>query len=232
MFFKKKLFSTIKPFFDSKTTVKFDQDIEFTITPECASDESYIFHLDHQKGDFEVIQIFVKCSNIFNTKITRELFYDKERKNFKFRNYHYYCNLAFEFVILANIEYKKVNYIEDFYSLHFPSKRLKLLDLYECEEVEIVLPKHSHLFFFCYFKKHENGAVEVHIVNPHEGVKIEGKKGDFIYETHEDQNIDLRLSFLFDSSTLLNNDEEFEAVDSRPESVMRTPKQRRQKWLN
>uniref|UniRef100_A0AC34G4N1 Uncharacterized protein n=1 Tax=Panagrolaimus sp. ES5 TaxID=591445 RepID=A0AC34G4N1_9BILA len=95
-----------------------------------------------------------------------------------------------------------------------------MMDLYEFDETEIILPKHNYLKFNCYFKKHENDVIEVHIVNPY-NLKINGNKGDFKFETTDEKDIDLSLSFIFDPSTVMNENEQFEAVKSRPESAMR-----------
>uniref|UniRef100_A0A914P6I8 Uncharacterized protein n=1 Tax=Panagrolaimus davidi TaxID=227884 RepID=A0A914P6I8_9BILA len=220
MFFKKKFTKKITPSFISPTSVDFGKDIKFTLTPECLSADSYLFHLGNLKSDLDIIKISYDCFNIFNDKIKGDLSYDKEKKTFKFRNYLYYHALTFKFRVLANVEYKKVCYVEDTYVLHFPSKSLKMLDLFEYEEIEITLPKYPYVHFNCYFKKHEKGAVEIHIVNPHD-VKIQGKKGDFIYETNDSKDVDLRLSFVFDPSANFLDCERFEAIDSRPESAFR-----------
>lgn len=174
MFFQKK-FVTETCYIGSwpNTTIKFgrNNEFEFTIIPKLFFDKSYIFNVVHQKGDFEIIKITRKSSP-FHAHY--ELRYNEQQKTFNYCYHNDEFHVGIEFEILANVEYKKFNSVKDSYQLKFPSESLKMMDLYEFDETEIILPKHNYLKFNCYFKKHENDVIEVHIVNPY-NLKINGK---------------------------------------------------------
>uniref|UniRef100_A0A914Y0P4 Uncharacterized protein n=1 Tax=Panagrolaimus superbus TaxID=310955 RepID=A0A914Y0P4_9BILA len=86
-----------------------------------------------------------------------------------------------------------------------------MLDLYEYDEIKIVLSNSQRITLTCYIKKHEEDAIEVHIINPY-NVKINGKKGDFKYETTDQKDINLPLIFIFDPSTVSEISEEYKAA--------------------
>uniref|UniRef100_A0A914QJP9 Uncharacterized protein n=1 Tax=Panagrolaimus davidi TaxID=227884 RepID=A0A914QJP9_9BILA len=216
MFFKTKLFSNVIlwPIYDI-VTVKFDRKIEFSLDNRHQMNSICTFYLFNRRGDFKITKITAKINNSF-----MDLKYNRAEDSFnlyQIRRQFGIVKLYFE--ILANVEFKEVNYVEDTYELFFSSKRLKMLGKYEYEKINFVLPNYQYLKFECYFKKIANGFVEVHIVNPYK-LKIEGKRGDFKYETTDSKNIDLQLSFVFDPSKINNENHESEAVESRPESAL------------
>lgn len=170
MYFPRKFITEIKNLSCfSRQILKFGKNMEFTLNPKPLFGNSVLFHLENQKGDFEINKITAKW-NVVNRE---EIFYEKFQKRFDFHDNGLYP-IDLEFEIFSKVEYKKQNSVFNSHQLKFPSERLKMLDLYEYDEIKLVMPNYNYLIFNCYFKKHEEGVIEVHIVNPY-NLKINGK---------------------------------------------------------
>uniref|UniRef100_A0A914Q778 Uncharacterized protein n=1 Tax=Panagrolaimus davidi TaxID=227884 RepID=A0A914Q778_9BILA len=179
---------------------KKNMEFEFTLKMKILPDKSSIFYVNNQKGDFEIEKVMEIVAYKMNYE-EKELKYNKREKSFKCYNKNVRHGIvSFVFHILAKVEYRKVKKVKEFYKLYLPREKLKMLDVEEYEEIEIILPNYQYLKFKCFIKKHENDVVEVHIVNRY-NLKIEDKKGDFKFEKmSDDESIELNLCFEFDPS--------------------------------
>uniref|UniRef100_A0A914QQY2 Uncharacterized protein n=1 Tax=Panagrolaimus davidi TaxID=227884 RepID=A0A914QQY2_9BILA len=146
--------------FTAKTTIKYDENIEFSLMPQSSGMNTYIFHIQDVKGVFTI------------TKIRGgDIPYDEVNKTFVTGNG--FANHKFDFHILTDIEFKKVGYVNASHQLQVPAARMKLLKVYECYEECFALPEHEYLKFNYFIKKIRNDFVEIVIENPL-GVKIQG----------------------------------------------------------
>uniref|UniRef100_A0AC34FSJ3 Uncharacterized protein n=1 Tax=Panagrolaimus sp. ES5 TaxID=591445 RepID=A0AC34FSJ3_9BILA len=135
MLFKTTLIKNSKLSFNSKTTINFNENLEFSLTPQNSGNTNYIFQAHDFKGDFEIAAIY--CSN--HVVIP----YDKETKTFI--TVGNYANNEYQFTILTDIEYKKVAYQYVPYQLYFPLTRLRLLKLFEYYEEYFTIPGYEQI---------------------------------------------------------------------------------------
>lgn len=71
-----------------------------------------------------------------------------------------------EFHILADVEFKKSPFVHVSHRLQIATVRMRLLQLYEYFEDDIVLPGPGNLNLKCYIKKVGKDVVEIFIPNP------------------------------------------------------------------
>jgi hypothetical protein len=178
--------------FSEKTTVKFNDDLEFSLVPQVSGNSTYIFHVQDIKGDFEI-------TRINSTGSGSDIPYDKTNKTFITGGT--YSNYNFAFYILTTIDFKVVEYVSVSHQLHVPAARMKLLKVYECYKESFALTGHEHMNFICYIMKTRDNYIEIVVMNPM-GIKIQDKTDDYRYEAADSADINLTLSFVFDPSTL------------------------------
>uniref|UniRef100_A0AC35F5Z8 Uncharacterized protein n=1 Tax=Panagrolaimus sp. PS1159 TaxID=55785 RepID=A0AC35F5Z8_9BILA len=186
-----------------KTTINFDENLEFSLTPQSSGNGNYIIHVKDIKGDFKITKI---RSNGYNCDIP----YDEVSKTFVATNG--YASYNFEFYILTEIEFKKVGYVNVSHKLEVPAARMKLLKVYECYEDSFALAGHEYMKFKCYIKKIRDNYIEIVVENPL-GVEIQGKTCDFKHEAADSADVNLTLSLVFDRDVLKESHQDLNIPD-------------------
>uniref|UniRef100_A0A914QF65 BTB domain-containing protein n=1 Tax=Panagrolaimus davidi TaxID=227884 RepID=A0A914QF65_9BILA len=172
----------------SKTTIKFDENLEFDVV--CKSNYCLIENI---KGDLEITRI---------TKTVKgreyDVAYDKINNTFVGDPIRYN-----NFYITANIKMKEM--VIEKKTICVAAERLGLLKCYQFVKDTVYLPTSDGFLIFPYFvkkiQKNEitGNDIEVHIENPY-NVKIEGKKGDYKMEHCSNKEIYVSLTFSYDPS--------------------------------
>uniref|UniRef100_A0A914P8D7 BTB domain-containing protein n=1 Tax=Panagrolaimus davidi TaxID=227884 RepID=A0A914P8D7_9BILA len=213
----------------SKTTVKFDENLEFDVVLKCIKGIGW-FQIENVKGDLKITRITTPRfmgGNFFANPDEIDMVYDELKNTFVGAcviNSHY------TFYITANIKMKETN-IEK-YKLYFCSEKLCLLKPNEFIRRQIILPGISFDVLTCYIKKIQKNEltgndIEVHIENPY-NVEIEGEKGDLKTEQSSMEDIDLRLTIVYDPLITMKplqpfvktNAQETLISESRPQSTL------------
>uniref|UniRef100_A0AC34F8R7 BTB domain-containing protein n=1 Tax=Panagrolaimus sp. ES5 TaxID=591445 RepID=A0AC34F8R7_9BILA len=189
--------------FTEKTTINFDENIEFSLTPQLSGNGTYIFHVQDVKGDFEI-------TKIRNQRSGADIPYDDVNKTFVTGNG--YANYNFEFHVTTDIEFKKVGYVNVSHQLQVSAARMKLLKVYECYEENFALVGHEYMKFKYLIKKIRDNCVEIVVENPLE-VEIQGKACDFKHEAADSADINLALSFVFDPDVLKRSHQHLKIPD-------------------
>uniref|UniRef100_A0AC35EYU5 Uncharacterized protein n=1 Tax=Panagrolaimus sp. PS1159 TaxID=55785 RepID=A0AC35EYU5_9BILA len=174
------------------THVNIKDNIQFSITVHPTNKEFHVYQIENIVGDFEI----VKISSCEDNKV---LPYDNINKTFA-SNYHFD---AYDFHILANVEFDVVNDSDDTYEakvkenphhLRIPLESLTPLTPNQCFEKEIIFPEFHDLKCTCYIKKIDYETIEIHIENPQK-IGINGQPTDFRSHLPATDPILLELSF-------------------------------------
>uniref|UniRef100_A0A914YFK1 BTB domain-containing protein n=1 Tax=Panagrolaimus superbus TaxID=310955 RepID=A0A914YFK1_9BILA len=189
--------------FTEKTIINFDEKNEFSLLPQITGSDTYIFHVQDIKGDFEITKIYSQGSG--------DIVYDYANKTFVAGNY--YASYDVEFYITTDIEFKKVAYVNVSHEIEVSAARMKLLKVYECYEEFFALPGHEYMKFKYLIKKIRENYVEIVVENPLE-VEIEGKTCDFKHEAADSADIKLALSFVFDPDVLKQSHQHLKIPDA------------------
>uniref|UniRef100_A0A914PVM8 BTB domain-containing protein n=1 Tax=Panagrolaimus davidi TaxID=227884 RepID=A0A914PVM8_9BILA len=175
----------------SKTTIKFDENLEFDVVFKCFKSNSYL--IENIKGDLEI-------TRITRTVMGREIdvTYDKINNTFVGDAILFYA-----FYITANIKIKEMKIEKRHIGVR--TDQLGLLKCYQFVKGTIYLPASDGNLKLPYYvtKIQKNDLtgndIEVLIENPYY-VEIEGKKGDYKMEHCSNQDISVSLTFLYDPS--------------------------------
>uniref|UniRef100_A0AC34FG49 Uncharacterized protein n=1 Tax=Panagrolaimus sp. ES5 TaxID=591445 RepID=A0AC34FG49_9BILA len=184
------------------THVHIKDDIQFSITVQPTDKEFHIYQIENIVGDFEIVKVSSREDN-------KVLPYDNISKTFA-SNYHFD---AYNFHILADIEFEAVNNVDETYEaqvkenphhLRIPLESLLPLLPKQCFEKEIIFPEFHNLKCICYIKKIDYETIEVHIENPQK-IGINGQPTDF--RSHLPASDPFLLELSFDPTIAVKNDE-------------------------
>uniref|UniRef100_A0AC34F780 Uncharacterized protein n=1 Tax=Panagrolaimus sp. ES5 TaxID=591445 RepID=A0AC34F780_9BILA len=199
--------------FDKKTCVSVNTKFGFTLVPKLLCSDLYQFHFEDIIGKFEIIKIASDSS------FSKELPYDKVHKTFTCSK-----DSVTQIFISANVEMKKVHYVQVSYHLFISPTDMKMLDIYDYYHRIIVLSGYEKPKFNLYIKKIAEGKIEIEIENPFD-VRINGISGNHFFHVTDKWAFDSQIQFIFDPSSFKEESHEAEKVESRPESETGNPLQ-------
>uniref|UniRef100_A0A914NXT2 Allorecognition 2 n=1 Tax=Panagrolaimus davidi TaxID=227884 RepID=A0A914NXT2_9BILA len=163
MFFNTVLSAETKLSPSKETLVKFNEDIEFIVSPTATDDDKYVFRIHDEKGNFEI-------KSIKNDR--EDVNYDFEAKTFTTEIGQ--LKDKFEIEIIVNIQYTKNQLTFINVPVYVTVEQMKNLKLYEYFEIPLDLPGHRYLKLICYVKCVEEGLIQIHIKNPYNGLTVQG----------------------------------------------------------
>uniref|UniRef100_A0AC35GQ95 BTB domain-containing protein n=1 Tax=Panagrolaimus sp. PS1159 TaxID=55785 RepID=A0AC35GQ95_9BILA len=218
-----------------KSKVKINK-VEFNVVPEKLTTGDYAFHIQDEKGDFEILKIQSPAGYYPSgqSMSAQNIIYDQINKRFTWQQ-----DGTFTFTILTDVEFektdKKDSFVEVPFELFVSSEYMKSMKLYEYAEDYIKLPGYKNLKFKRYIKKIKEKFVEIFIENPFEieigpvtlnSTVCKGNKDDYkvmVNESGIEQNFCQKLFFLFSLEDLKKFNAQIQKTPNNDVTISTTP---------
>uniref|UniRef100_A0A914PVG5 BTB domain-containing protein n=1 Tax=Panagrolaimus davidi TaxID=227884 RepID=A0A914PVG5_9BILA len=135
------------------THVKVTDNIEFNIERKCDVNFIYTFHICNRKGDFKIVKVTDSYDNNLSDS--------EDVKSFSYDDSHW--GQLFNFYILADVEFKKIDLVEKTINVSFsiPHQNMQKLNVFEYYEDSIVLPQCENKKVKYLVMKNSEGWIEV-----------------------------------------------------------------------
>uniref|UniRef100_A0A914QRB2 Uncharacterized protein n=1 Tax=Panagrolaimus davidi TaxID=227884 RepID=A0A914QRB2_9BILA len=204
--FSKRIIVKKVALYDGKTTVKLNENIQFTINADLSLQYNEVYLIEDIKGDFEILKlVYYNYSQRTNVTVP----FDNDTMSFYPKQQLHTVDIH----ILADFQ----TVVSVTHRLQIPKARFQYLEPNQMFIDNFVLSNSTKNVVFKYCgKKIDESNIEIEIENPVSlGVKLNGQKGNFHYASKL-QDIDLMLSFIFE----LPQEQTSELCESRPASLL------------